>query len=119
MAKFKFGKFETEIDSTDVGFLKIYDTASERLGKAAAAADEKAASVAPWQYMDELCSALFAFFDEVLGEGASSKMFGEKRSVDLCADALSKLKECATNYDGVVSKLNTFGGNRAARRVKK
>ena len=59
------------------------------------------------------------FFDEVLGEGASSKLFGENRSVDMCADAVVKLKECATNYDGVVNKFNAISGNRAQRRAKK
>lgn len=119
MTKFKFGKFETEIDATDVRFLKRYDAAAEKMQKAVAAADEKAAGLEAWRYMDELCSALFTFFDEVLGEGASSKLFGENRSVDMCADAVVKLKECATNYDSVVSKLNTLGGNRAQRRAKK
>ncbi len=117
MEKFKFGKFETEIDATDVGFLKQYNAAAEKMQKAVDAADKNASSMEAWRYMDELCSALFAFFDEVLGEGASNKMFGEKRSVDLCADAVVKLRECATNYDSVVSKLDTIGGNRAQRRA--
>lgn len=119
MAKFKFGKFETEIDATDVDFLKRYDAAAEKMQKSVAATDEKAESMEAWRYMDELCSTLFTFFDEVLGEGASSKLFGENRSVDMCADAVVKLKECATNYDGVVNKFNAISGNRAQRRAKK
>lgn len=119
MKTFQFGNFETEIDPTDVDFIKTYDTAAEKYQQDMGAAAEKAGDLSTWAYMDRICSVFFTFFDTVLGNGACEKMFGKRRSVDLCADALNELKECVQDYESTIRKLQTGAANRAQRRALK
>lgn len=116
MAKFKFGKFETEIDGTDVDFTEEYDAALTVYRETVGALEQNPPA-AKSEQLAALCNVFFVFFDSLFGDDTHEKMFGQRRSVAVCADAFMKLTDCIENDNGMQAKVNAFIGNRAQRRA--
>ena len=102
MSVYKFGNFETEIDATDVEYLKRYEAAKAEYHNMANAIPEGKES----ERMEYLCNAFFAFFDRVLGEGAHKQMFGNVMSGQLCVKALYTLIEVAKESNESMQTIN-------------
>lgn len=116
MAKFKFGKFETEIDATDVDFMEKYETEVKKYTDSAVKISENPPETDS-AGLKLLCGIFFTFFDAMFGEDARQKMFGEKRSLKLCFEAFGALSDCIKNDDSALKTANRFIGNRAQRRA--
>ena len=117
MSLYKYGKFEIEIDQTDVAFVEKYESAAEAYEKEmnAVRKDGKASEI-----FSAMCNVFFDMFDQIFGEGTHKLMFGEKRSVDACANALGQLVSVMNDYTGTLNNISSITpGNRAQRRAKK
>lgn len=115
--KFKFGEFETELRLTDVSFVQKYEDGvsyyNENIGKVRK--DGKASEI-----FSDICEVFFKCFDIIFGEGTYKKMFGEKKDVEMCADAFRELVDGMKQYDSIISKISGGGiANRTQRRAKK
>lgn len=90
MSLFKYGEFEIELDFTDVDTLAAIEDAYDRM-------QEDVKNLPKTGRMSEIMNAQIAvyddFFDSFMGEGASSKMFQSKKSLELRIDASEKLAD--------------------------
>lgn len=116
MSKFTFGKYETEIDVTDVAFVEKYEDVADQYNKDIknVPKDGKVS-----EQMRAMCEVFFTAFDSLFGEGTSKKMFGDKLSVDLCVQAFKQLVELMKDYSNTIEKMQIAPVNRAQRRAKK
>ena len=115
--KFKFGEFETELKLTDVTFVQKYEDGvnyyNDNIRKVRK--DGRASEI-----FSDICDVFFGCFDIIFGEGSHKKMFGEKKDVEMCADAFRELVDSMKQYDSIISKISGEGiSNRAQRRTKK
>ena len=67
---------------------------------------------------------VFKYFDELFGDGASKKVFGDKINMRLCDDAMLCLadtieKDRRSYNKGLMQNLQKRGINRVQRRSKK
>ncbi len=70
------------------------------------------------------CKIIFDCFDEIFGEGASKKIFGEKTNLKSCTIAFEdlikgKLEQDKEFENEITNIKNKYSPNRAARRSKK
>lgn len=117
MSLWKFGDFETEIDFTDADFLDRLENAQKKL-------KEEAEELPKTGRNSEIVRAQNAcydrFFDRILGQGASGKMFSSgslSKRLD-AADALKAFED--KQSEGFNSRMDQYlvnrRGNRAQRR---
>lgn len=118
---FKFGNFECEIDTSDCGFMELFETKSLELAEAS----EKTQKDGKRSDVIKAMSALsFSYFDALFGEGTAALMFGDKVNLRLCDAAMFALCDAIMEdqkaYNNEVkASLASRQGNRAQRRQKK
>ena len=68
----------------------------------------------------KICNVIFNFFDEVLGEGTSKKIFESKTSLTLCTKAYEDFINAKKKQDEAFENLSKkYSSNRVTRRAKK
>lgn len=68
----------------------------------------------------KICNTIFEFFDNVLGEGASKKIFGDKSSLTLCINAYGDFVNEKKKQDAQLEEISKkYSPNRATRRARK
>lgn len=88
MSQWKFGKFETEIDFTDVDFLDRIDEGKQLIQEA----EKNVLKVGKnSDIIRSQCEVFYAFFDHVFGRDARESMFEGKTSLMLCVKASESL----------------------------
>lgn len=118
MSQWRFGKFETEIDFTDADFLDNMDVAKKVM-------QEKLTQVPKTGKRGDIIRAQVdcfkVFFDTLLGDGTSGKMFEGRNSLELCIQAADSITEFEKAEDTRIDQ--TYGkyyvqnhGNRQQRR---
>ena len=66
------------------------------------------------------CTAIFKFFNELFGDGADKKIFGDKVNLVTCLKALDEFVSQVREQKGRIEEIsNKYSPNRAARRNKK
>lgn len=78
MSLFKYGDFEKQLDFSDPDFLDKIEEANNRMKQKAAAVPMTGKQTDITRKQVEI---LDAFFDEILGDGASAKMFNTKSAL--------------------------------------
>lgn len=88
MSLWKWNNVELEVDFTDADFMSEFENAYEimlddvkkvkKVGKTS-------------EIIRSECEVFFKFFDNLFGSGTSTKMFGNKVSMDLCINAIESL----------------------------
>lgn len=116
MIKYQFGNFETEIDPTDVEFMKRYELAAQHY-------KEKMQTVSEGQKLSEtleiVCRIFYDTLDELFGEGTSAAMFGKTRSVDQCIKAFQQFTDVVNNYGKSLKQAVATGNIRTQKRRTK
>ena len=116
MTKYQFGKFEVEIDPTDVAFVEKYEAATtEYQTRIATVSQEGRAS----EIMMRLCGVFYDVFDEIFGKDTSNKMFGKTNSVDLCVKAFKTLVDTMNDYSKTLDFLPNTSINSSSKNTKK
>ena len=110
---------EFEIDFYDVDTMEKIENGMENVSKAI-----KENNVIKTQKTStairKICNIIFNFFDNVLGEGASKEIFGNKTSLTICIkayeDFINAKKEQDKTFEDISKK---YSPNRVTRRAKK
>ena len=125
--KFKFGDFEAEIDAVDLDFETRFEECYQKMvsdiGKIAPDGMRSGRIL-------KYCTSVFCFFNDLFGDGADKKIFGEKTNMRVCDSALETLSICISksieeyekeSKEGMDRVSSAFGvkQNRAQRRAKK
>lgn len=110
---------EFEIDFYDADTMEKIETGMENVSKVI-----KENSVAKSQKTStairKACNVIFDFFDDVLGEGTSKKIFGNKTSLTICIKAYEDFINAKKEQDKVFEDISKkYSPNRATRRAKK
>lgn len=110
---------EFEIDFYDADTMEKIENGMENVSKII-----KENSVAKSQKTStairKACNVIFDFFNDVLGEGASKKIFGNKTSLTICIKAYEDFINCKKEQDKVFEDISKkYSPNRATRRAKK
>lgn len=119
MSQWKFGKFETEIDFTDIDFLDRIDEGKQLMQEA----EQNVLKVGKnSDIIRSQCEVFYAFFDHVFGRDAREAMFEGKTSLMLCVKASESLsafeKQEANRIDSMYGKYEVQNhGNRQQRRA--
>ena len=107
MSQFTFETFTGEIDTQDYAFqakmedkYKILSDSIEKLPKDGKRSD----------YILNYCRSVFAFFNDLFGEGTDREMFGESTNMRVCDDAVYALSLAITadleDYKNYSAKQN-------------
>lgn len=68
----------------------------------------------------QVCQIIFDFFDEILGEGSSKKIFKGKTSLTICIKAFEEFMNEKSRQDEYLENISKkYSPNRATRRSKK
>lgn len=121
MAIFKFGNFETEIDTSDFDFMQKYEEAEKRAQEEERDAKKDGAysEIIEGQY-----SVIFSFFDSVFGAGTSEMMFEGKKNIRLCNRAIGEFNDAVFSdasalADEISATATKYTGSREQRRRTK
>ena len=119
MSQWKFGKFETEIDFTDIDFLGRIDEGKQLMQEA----EQNVLKVGKnSDIIRSQCEVFYTFFDYVFGRDAREAMFEGKTSLMRCVKASESLSEFekqeANRIDSMYGKYEVQNhGNRQQRRT--
>lgn len=103
-------------DMTDANVAERYEDAAERLMEKGKTAPKDGKKSAVLRY---LCEAYNAFFDELFGDGASGKLFGESMSVAEREGAYIALLDAVNaQNEEQMQRRARYMPNRAQRRAK-
>lgn len=110
---------EFEIDFYDADVMEKIETGMENVSKVikenSVAKSQKTSTV-----IRKACNVIFDFFDDVLGEGASKKIFGNKTSLTICIKAYEDFLNAKKEQDQALEDISKkYSPNRATRRAKK
>lgn len=94
MSTFKFGQFSKQIDFTDAEFCDALERAAQALKDETGNIKE---SGTLQSVIRAQCAAIWRYFDRLMGEGASEKMFGGKVNARLCNKAVAAFMEAKEN----------------------
>lgn len=110
---------EFELDMSDVSAQERYEKALENLGK-----NDKNLSKTGRNSERTLayCNMFRAFFDDIFGEGASQKIFGDVNNARIMTETYEQFLEFVTKQGELFTQtrdrvLNRFSPNRAQRRA--
>lgn len=125
MQTFKFGDFETKIDTTDADFMERLEEESEAVAKESGAVEKEFKKTGKRsEFIRKSCGCAFAYFDRLFGEGTYRLMFGDTVNMRMCDSALLALFDAVEadqkEYNEEV-KLVTSNrtGSRSSRRTAK
>lgn len=110
---------EFDIDFYDANTMEKIEAGMENVKKAV---DENIniKSQKTSEAIRKVCNVIFAFFDDVLGEGTSKKIFGNKTSLTLCIKAYEDFIQAKKKQDETFEEISKkYSPNRASRRTKK
>lgn len=121
MATFKFGNFETEIDTSDFDFMQAFETHAEETVTAIGKINQEGKRS---EAIKTISNLHFAFFDALFGEGTSEQLFDGRVNMRLCDQAMSALGDAIIEdqkaySDETAAIASKYAGNRQARRAKK
>lgn len=72
------------------------------------------------QVIREVCQIIFDFFDNLIGEGTSQKIFKGKTSLTVCIKAFEDFIDAKTQEEKRLEEISKkYSSNRATRRNKK
>lgn len=110
---------EFEIDFYDVDTMEKIENGMDKVSKVIkenSVIKSQKTSVA----IKKTCNVIFNFFDDVLGEGASKEIFGNKTSLTLCIKAYEDFINAKKEQDQFFENISRkYSPNRATRRAKK
>lgn len=121
MATFKFGNFETEIDTSDFDFMQTFEA---RCMETAAEVGKVSQEGKRSETIKAISDIYFAFFDALFGEGTSERLFNGRVNMRLCDQAMSALGDAIIEdqkaySDETMAIVSKYAGNRQTRRAKK
>lgn len=110
----KINGIDFDVDFTDADFIEKMETAMKIVEEKSKELDTKEQSLA--EGIRQECKIAKDFFDYVLGEGTSQKLFGEKNSLNECTKALEEIlkakEEQEKEFNNRVSKYSPSRLNR-------
>lgn len=110
---------EFEADFFDADFMEKVEQGIEKVDKVVKEKSEvkgQKSSV----IIREVCNVIFDFFDTILGEGASKKIFENKTSLTMCINAYEDFINEKIKQDKELEDISRkYSPNRATRRAKK
>lgn len=116
MFEFTYNGATFPFDMTDANVAERYEDAAERLMEKGKAAPKDGKKSAVLRY---LCDAYNTFFDELFGEKAAEKMFGDRLSVAEHEDVYMALLDAVNaQTEAQNAKRARYSPNRAQRRAK-
>lgn len=121
MTVFKYGNFETEIDTADLDFMEKFEEKSLALEKDTDKVNKQGKRS---EFIRAMCNLAFAYFDSLFGEGTADLMFDGKFNLRMCDGAMFALADAIETdqkeyNDEVKAGLSKRTGNRQQRRAKK
>ena len=110
---------EFEVDFYDANTMERIEKGMEKVNKIikekSVIKNQKTSEV-----IREVCNIIFDFFDYVLGNEASKKIFGNKTSLTLCIKAYEDFINAKQEQEAVFENISKkYSPNRATRRSKK
>ena len=125
--KFEFGKNLLEldiageifqIDTTDPRLIENAEEYGKKMQKYANRAEERAKEAGSGKAMEEMIQICVDFIDIILGEGATKKIFKDRKinfldCIDIINFVTAEIQQVRNN------KLQQYSPNRAERRAKK
>lgn len=119
----KFRDFNLEFDLFDAEMAEDYEAALTKLQNAL---DKKPAKETLADGIRRQCTIVFAFFDDLFGEGFHKDVFGERTNLVQCLDAFAEFTRLVNDQKNAlserVSELKAQAPvpspNRAARRAQ-
>lgn len=112
----KINGVEFEIDFTDADLTERFDKACEDVGKKANELANNKENLTPAEGIRQECKIVKDFFDYVLGDGTSQKIFGEKDSLKLCLEAYEDIVEIRNKqFEEYYNKINKYSPERLQR----
>ena len=110
---------EFEIDFYDADTMEKIEKGMENVSKIVNENDT-VKSQKTSEVIRKICNVIFNFFDEVLGEGTSKKIFESKTSLTLCTKAYEDFINAKKKQDEAFENLSKkYSPNRVTRRAKK
>lgn len=107
---------EFDIDFTDADILETIDRESQVVLEKSKELENKKEQLSPAEGIRQECKIVKEFLDNVLGEGASKLIFGEKDSLTLCLDTYDKLIETyQEQYKKYYERINKYSPDRLQR----
>lgn len=107
---------EFDIDFTDADTLDLIDKECKIVYEKAEELKKQKEDLSPAEGIRQECKIVKEFLDNVLGEGASKKIFGEKDSLTLCLEAYEELIETyQEQYKLYYDKINKYSPDRLER----
>lgn len=121
MQTFKFGDFETKIDTADADFMERFEEESEAVAKETEKLEKTGKRS---EFIRKSCGCAFAYFDRLFGEGTYQLMFGDTVNMRMCDSALYALYDVIEadrkEYNEEVKLgISNRVGNRNSRRAAK
>lgn len=113
----KIGNKEFDFDVADAECMERYEKALNEMQKRTKATSKGETAS---ERMKHACQLVFDFFDQVVGEGTSKQLFGEKMNFRVCFTTYQEfISDCSRECDEFTQTLNQYSSNRAQRRVNK
>ena len=101
---------EFEIDFTDADLIERIDEKTKEVEEQGKELEKNKKNITPAEGIRQECKIVKEFFDYVLGDGASKKIFGDKNSLRDCLQAFEDLinerNRQLNNYKKVVNKYS-------------
>ena len=110
----KINGVELDIDFTDADILERIEKGSKEVYDKA---DElKDSTVSPAEGIRQECKIVKDFFDYVLGDGTSKKIFGDKDSLKMCLEAYEDIVQIRDEqFNDYYNKINKYSPERLQR----
>lgn len=101
---------EFEIDFTDADLIERIDEKTKEVEEQGKELEKNKKNITPAEGIRQECKIVKEFFDYVLGDGASKKIFGDKNSLRDCLQAFEDLvnerNRQLNNFKKVVNKYS-------------
>ena len=108
---------EFDFDIADAECMERYEKALHQMQERT---KNTAKSGTTSERMKQACQLVFDFFDQVVGEGTSKQLFGEKMNFKVCFTTYEEfIEDCSRECDEFTQTLNQYSSNRAQRRANK
>ena len=107
---------EFEVDFTDADILEAIDRESQVVLEKSNELEKNKENLSPAEGIRQECKIVKEFLDNVLGEGTSEKIFGNKDSLNLCLDVYDEIiKTYQEQYKTYYERINKYSPDRLQR----
>ena len=107
---------EFDIDFTDADLTERFDKACEQVGEKASELEKNKENLTPAEGIRQECKIVKDFFDYVLGDGTSKKIFGKKDSLKMCLEAYEDIVQIRDEqFNDYYNKINKYSPERLQR----